>query len=108
MDQEKDVDELIIITNYNTAIEVLVGADKDYTIRFIGEAGEVAGPHEGVMIEDSKMNLGIGRAGDSPGVNTGDGNFHAVTLIPKGIYRLANLSDESMFRAAINYIQIRS
>lgn len=110
MDQEKDVDELIIITNYNTAIEVLVGADKDYTIRFIGEAGEVAGPHEGVMIEDSKLNLGIGRAGDSPGVNTGGGilNDHAVTLIPKGIYRLANLSDESMFRAAINYIQIRS
>ena len=110
MDQEKDVEELIIITSYNTTIEVLVGADTDYTIRFIGEA-DGATPSEGVMIEDPKSvvgNLGIGRSGDSPGVNTGDGNFSAVTLIPKGIYRLANLSDESMFRAAINYIQIRS
>ena len=84
MDQEKDVDELIIITSYNTAIEVLVGADTDYTIRFIGE-DDGATPHEGVMIEDTKINLGIGRSGDSPEVNTGDDNYHAVTLIPKGI-----------------------
>ena len=107
MDQEKDVDELIIITSYNTAIEVLVGADTDHTIRFIGEV-DGATPHEGVMIEDTKMNLGIGRSGDSPAVNTGDNNYQSITLIPKGIYRLANLSDGSMFRAAINYMRIRS
>lgn len=108
---EKDVNELIIITSYDTAIEVLVGADTDHTIRFIDE-DDGATPNEGVIIENPIMDLGIGRSGDSPGINysidENDTGYGYVTLIPRGIYRLANLSDVSIFRAAINYTVIRS
>jgi len=97
---EGDPDQLIIITSYPDVIRALTGADKDFTMRFIlAEDGD----DEGLVIEPFiyiNNNLGMRSMSDI--------GEDGTTLIPKALYRLANLSDvEIGFRAAINYMLIR-
>ncbi len=99
LNDKPDADELIIVTEHEDVISALAEADDDLTFRFVtDDEREESGS---IVIEPFTYDCGLQTSDQTTGTN--------LTLIPNGIYRLANLSDvmSSYPRAAINYTVLR-